>query len=62
VSERPHIGVPSDGGSHPRREPENSLLYRIVAAEVDALREDLAAASPYPTLKNTSAEKAHIPL
>ena len=30
-----------------RREPEQTLLYRIVAAELDGLREELAAASAY---------------
>jgi hypothetical protein len=30
-----------------RREPENGLLYRIVSGELDALRAELAEASPY---------------
>ncbi|MBI5479567.1 MAG: hypothetical protein HY906_11955 [Deltaproteobacteria bacterium] len=34
-------------GSYRRREPEASLLYRLVAEELDGLESDLAAASPY---------------
>jgi hypothetical protein len=34
-------------GSYRRREPETTLLYRLVAEELDALEADLAAASPY---------------
>jgi hypothetical protein len=30
-----------------RREPENTLLYQVVAAEIDALRADLASANPH---------------
>ncbi|MBI5478399.1 MAG: transposase, partial [Deltaproteobacteria bacterium] len=34
-------------GSYRRREPEATLLYRLVAEELDGLEADLAAASPY---------------
>jgi hypothetical protein len=34
-------------GSYRRREPEATLLYRLVAEELDGLEHDLAAASPY---------------
>jgi hypothetical protein len=33
-------------GCRPHR-PEQTLLYRVVAGELDALREALAAANPY---------------
>jgi hypothetical protein len=32
-----------------RHEPEQTLLYKVVAAELDGLRESLSAASPYGT-------------
>ena len=35
------------GEEYRRREPESTLLYRTVAAEIDALRAELAAASPH---------------
>ena len=34
-------------GGYRRREPEATLLYRLVAEELDGLESDLAAASPY---------------
>ena len=34
-------------GSYRRREPEATLLYRLVAEELDGLEHDLAAVSPY---------------
>ena len=40
-------GASASATGYQRREPENTLLYRVVARELDALREDLVAASPY---------------
>lgn len=40
-------GLPTGGRPYHRREPERTLLYRIVATELDALRESLVEASPY---------------
>ena len=37
----------SDHATYRRREPEATLLYRVVAAELDGLRDNLAAASTY---------------
>ena len=34
-------------GAYRRRESESSVLFGIVASELDGLRDDLAAASPY---------------
>ena len=36
-----------DAGRYRRHAPEETLLYRVVAAELDALRASLVAASPY---------------
>lgn len=44
---RPGAACPPLSPSYRRREPENTLLFRVVAAELDGLRADLAAASPY---------------
>jgi hypothetical protein len=41
------IASHSDRADYRRREPETTLLYRIVASELDCLREQLAAANPY---------------
>ena len=50
VHEHPRGGAAlPPGAGYKRREPETSLLYRLVAAEVGGLREALAAASPYGT-------------
>ena len=45
----PGIAAPthSHSPSYRRRQPEGSLLYRLVAAELPGLREALAAASPH---------------
>ena len=42
-------GVSAGGLRYRRREPEQSLLYRVVAAEIDGVRAALAAASAYGT-------------
>jgi hypothetical protein len=41
--------APGGEGGYRRRQPEHTLLYGVVAAEVDALREELAAANPHGT-------------
>ena len=38
-----------DGAGYRRRTPESTLLCRVVAAELDGLRDELAARSPYGT-------------
>ena len=40
-------GATLPSGSYRRREPEATLLYRLVAEELDGVEHDLAAASPY---------------
>src|SRR6478672_303716 len=48
---------PSREVSYRRREPERTLLHRVVAGEIDGLREALAAASPYGTGLPSHVEK-----
>jgi hypothetical protein len=43
---RPRATIVRSGSYH-RRDPEATLLYRLVAEELDGLDHDLAAASPY---------------
>jgi hypothetical protein len=43
----PIASTRAHGTPYQRRTPERSLLYRIVANELDGLREELCAASPF---------------